>query len=93
MLDALQIAGIMPPEVPVSGAIDKRGDRAYPLWIPKTFEALLHCRLDVWEGISAAQGVTMEANRFRNVLQEAAETAPVGRERIAVPWHLAGVAK
>jgi hypothetical protein len=35
----------------------------------------------------------MEANRFRNVLQETAETAPVGRERIAVPWHLAGVAK
>jgi hypothetical protein len=92
MLDALQIAGIMPAEVAVVGAVDKGGDRLYPLWIRKTPKALLHCRFDVRKCISAAQGVTTEADRFRNLLQEVAETAPVGRERVPMPWHLAGVA-
>ena len=92
VLDALQIAGIMPAEVAVLGAIDKGSDRLDPAGMSKTAKALLHCRLDVRKQIPAAQGVTMEANRFRNLLQEAAETAPVGRECVAVAGHLAGIA-
>lgn len=82
----------MPAEMSIFGAMDKRGDRVYPAGMSKTLEALLHCRLDVRKHISAAQGVTMEANRFRNLLQEETETAAVGRQRVTVPWHLAGVA-
>jgi len=92
MLDALQIAGIMPAEVAVFGAIDKRGDRLYPAGTSKTQEAFFHCRLDVRKQIPAAQGVTMEADRFRKLLQKAAETASVGGKRVPVPRHLAGVA-
>ena len=92
MLDALQIAGIMPAEVAVFGAIDKRGDSLYPAGTSKTPEALLHRDLDVRKQIPAAQGVTMEADRFRYLLQEETETAPVGRKRVAVARHLAGIA-
>jgi hypothetical protein len=92
MLGALQIAGIMPAEVAIFGAIDKRGDRFYPAWMSEAPETLLHCRFDVRKRISAAQGVTTEADRFRNLLQEETKTAAVGRERVPVPWHLARVA-
>jgi hypothetical protein len=92
VLDALQITGIMPAEVAVSGAMDKCGDRVYPAGMSETSEAFLHCCLDVRERISATQGVTMEANRFRKLLQETAETAAICRKRVPVAWHLAGVA-
>jgi hypothetical protein len=92
VLDALQIAGIMPAKMAILGPIDKGGDRVYPAGMGQTLEAFLHCRLDVRKHISAAQGVTMEANRLRNLLQEETETVAVGRKRVAVPRHFAGVA-
>ena len=54
MIDALQIAGIVPAEVAVPGAIDKGSYRVYPPGMSKTFEALLHCRPDSRKHISAA---------------------------------------
>ena len=93
VIDALQVARIMPAEVAVLGPAIKSGDGVYPFWVDKALEALLHCRLDVRKRISAAQRVTMEANRFRKLLQQAADTAPVGRKSVAVPWHLAGIAQ
>ena len=92
MLDALQITGIMPAEVAVFGTIDKVSYGLYPAGMSETSEAFLHGRFDVWKRISAAQGVAMEANRFRNLLQETAEAAPIGRECVSVPWHFAGIA-
>jgi hypothetical protein len=53
MLDALQIAGIMPAEIAVFGAIDERGDRLYPLSTGKTPEAFFHCSLHVRKRVSA----------------------------------------
>jgi hypothetical protein len=92
MLYALQIAGIMPAKVPVLGAINQSGDGFHPARMGETPEAPLHCGRYVRKHISAAQGIAMEANRFRKLLQEEAQTAAVGRERVAVPRHLAGVA-
>jgi hypothetical protein len=56
MLDALQIAGIMPAEVSVFRAINKSGDGVYPAGMSKTSEALLHCRLDVRKRIPGVSG-------------------------------------
>ena len=89
----LQIAGVMPPEVSVFRAINKSGDGVYPAGMRKTPEAFLHRLLHVRKQIPAAQGVTMEADRFRKLLQEATETAAVGWKRVAVPWHFAGIAQ
>lgn len=93
MLDALQIAGIVPAEVSVFGTIDQGCDGLYPVWMSKAPEPLLHCRPDSRKHISAAQGVAVEANRLRKLLQEETDTASVGRKCVPMPWHLAGVAE
>jgi len=92
MLDALQVAGIMPTEVAVFGAIDKVSYGLYPAGMGETPEAFLHRCLDVRKHISATHGVATKANRLRNLLQEAAKSASVGRECVAVSRHLAGIA-
>jgi hypothetical protein len=93
MLDALQIAGVMPAKMAILGLINQGGDRVYPTGMGQTPEAFVHCGFYIWKRISAAHGVTMEANCLRKLLQEAAKTAAVRRKRIAVPRHLARVAK
>ena len=92
VIDALQIAGIMPAEMAVFGAVNQSGDGLCPSWMGEAPEALFHCRFDVRKCISSAQGVTMEANSSRELLQEETEAALVGGERIPMARHLARVA-
>jgi hypothetical protein len=44
----------MPPEVPITGAIDERTYRFYPVWVGEAFDPLLHCGLYFGKDVSAA---------------------------------------
>jgi hypothetical protein len=81
----------MPPEVAITGTVDKRAYCIGPARVGQAGEPFLHRRLDPRKQVPATQGIAVVANGFRDQLQKATDAAPVGWECVAVPWHLARV--
>jgi hypothetical protein len=79
VFEILQIAGIMPPEVSISRAVNQRAYGLDPAQIGQAGEPFLHRSLDYRKQISAAQGIAVVANAFRNQLQKAAQPASLCR--------------
>src|SRR6266851_1400691 len=68
MFETLQVAGIMPPKVAISGTIDKHTYRVGPARVGQAGEPFLHRRLDSRKQVTAAQGIAVVANSFREQL-------------------------
>src|SRR5947208_11711846 len=75
VLEALQVAGIVPAKVAISGAIDERRYRIHPTGVGETGEALFHGNLNLPKDVPAAKRVTVVTDGCRKLLQEAAEPA------------------
>src|SRR5947209_986482 len=72
VIEALQVAGIVPAEVPVSGAVDERRYRIHPAGVRETGEALFHRSLNLPKDVPAAKRVTVMTDGCRKLLQETA---------------------
>src|SRR6266478_5593024 len=54
VIQALQVAGIVPAKVEISGAVDERRYRIHPAGVGETGEALFHGSLNLPKDVSAA---------------------------------------
>src|SRR6266849_11004314 len=79
VFEILQIAGIMPPEVSISRAINERAYGFDPARVRQAGEPFLHRSLDYWKQVPAAQGIAIVTNRFRDQLQKATESTSLRR--------------
>jgi hypothetical protein len=68
VFEPLQIAGIIPPEVPISRVMNKRGYGFDPARIGQAGEPFLHRSLDYRKQVPAAQGIAVVTNGFRDQL-------------------------
>src|SRR5437899_6679584 len=93
VIEALQIAGIVPAKVAISRAVDERRYRIHPAGVGETDEALFHGSLNLPKDVPTAKRVTVMTNGFRELLQEAAEPASLCWQRIAVAGHLSRLAQ
>src|SRR5437899_2439729 len=92
VIEALQVAGIMPAEVAIPRTVDERRYRIHPAGIGEACEALFHRSLNLPKDVPAAKGVTVVTNCCRELLQETAQPASLRRKRIAVAGHLSRLA-
>src|SRR6266478_3347276 len=92
MIEALQVAGIVPAKVAISRAVDERRYRIHPAGIGEACEALFHGSLNLAKDVSAAKRVTVVTDGCRKLLQETAKPASSRRKRIAVAGHLSRLA-
>jgi len=76
VIEALQIAGIVPAKVAISGAIDERRYRIHPAGIGEACEALFHGSLNLPKDVPTAKRVTVVTGGCRKLLQETAEAVP-----------------
>ena len=88
-----QIAGVMPPEVPVPRAMDERAHGFDPARIGQAGEPLLHRRPDHRKQVPAAHGIAVVADGLGISCRRLPEPASMRRQRIPVAGHLAGVAE
>src|SRR2546427_5588184 len=88
VIEALQVAGIMPAKVAISRAVDERRYRIHPAGIGKSPYPLSHGSLNLPKDIPAAKRVTVMTDGCRKLLQETAKPASLRRKRIAVAGHL-----
>src|SRR5205809_5931615 len=82
VIQALQVAGIVPAKVAISRAVDERRYRIHPAGIGQALYPLFHGSLNLPKDVSAAQRVTVMTNGCRELLQETAEPASLRRKRI-----------
>src|SRR5206468_4359400 len=68
VIQALQVAGIVPAKVAISRAVDERRYRIYPAGIGEACEALFHGSLNLPKDVPAAKRVTVMTNGFRELL-------------------------
>src|SRR5712692_1564255 len=79
VFEILQIAGIMPPEVSISRAINERAYGFDPARVRQAGESCLHRSLDDRKQVPAAQGIAIVTNGFRDQLQQTAQPAALCR--------------
>ena len=92
VIQALQVAGIVPAKVAIPGAVDEGGYRIHPAGIGQALYALFHGSLNLPKDVPAAKGVTVVTDGGRELLQETAEPTSLCRKRIAVAGHLSRIA-
>src|SRR3989475_13193855 len=68
VIEALQVAGIVPAKVAIPGAVDERRYRIHPAGIGEACEALFHGSLNLPKDVPAAKRVTVMTNGFRELL-------------------------
>src|SRR5205807_2999336 len=88
VIEALQIAGIVPAKVAISRAVDERRYRIHPAGVRQAPYPLFHGSLNLPKDVPAAKGVTVVTDGGRKLLQETAEPTSLCRKRIAVAGHL-----
>ena|SRR5207245_7944664 len=87
VIEALQVAGIVPAKVAISRAMDEGRYRIYPAGIGKALYPLFHGSLNLPKDVPAAKRVAVMTNGCRKLLQETAEPASLRRKRITVAGH------
>ena len=92
MIEALQVAGIVPAKVAISRAVDERRYRIHPAGIGEACEALFHGSLNLPKDVPTAKRVTVVTDGCRKLLQETAKPASSRWKRIAVAGHLSRLA-
>ena len=92
VIEALQVAGIVPAKVAISGSVDERRYRIHPAGIGKALYPLFHGSLNLPKDIPAAKRVTVMTDGCRKLLQETAKPASSRWQRIAVAGHLSRLA-
>jgi len=92
VIEALQVAGIVPAKVAISRAVDERRYRIHPAGIRQALYPLFHGSLNFPKDVPAAKGVTVVTDGGRELLQETAEPTSLCRKRIAVAGHLSRIA-
>src|SRR5438132_11062658 len=93
VIEALQIAGIVPAKVAISRAVDERRYRIHPAGVGETDEALFHGSLNLPKDVPTAKRVTVVTDGCRKLLQETAKHASSRWKRIAVAAHLSRLAQ
>ena len=93
VIEALQVAGIMPAEVAIPGAVDEGRYRIHPTGIREAGEALFHGSLNLPKDVPTAKRVTVVTDGCRKLLQETAKPASSRWKRIAVAGHLSRLAQ
>ena len=92
VIEALQVAGIVPAKVAISRAVDERRYRIHPAGIGEACEALFHGSLNLPKDVPTAKRVTVVTYGCRKLLQETAKPASSRWKRIAVAGHLSRLA-
>jgi len=68
VIEALQVAGIVPAKVAIPRAVDRGGYRIHPAGIGQALYALFHGSLNLPKDVPAAKRVTVMTNGFRELL-------------------------
>ena len=87
MLDALQVAAVVPSKMFFS--LDQDAHSLHPLWMVQGRQPALQRILNIWESISALQGVAAFARRAFNLGQDLASLAGARWYVIGAFRHLA----
>ena len=93
MLDALHVAGVMPPEPAGLARVYVLGHGPGPVGPGDTSQPAHHGVHDVWKPVAALQCITAVAGSAWDLGQLRACLAMYCRKVVSVAWHLAGLAQ